>query len=805
MTKKQKGGQKERNPINPLIPDPKQEAKRIQWLSKLSWLICILAGVALSLKSLREPDLWWIFRTGEWIVDNLQVPRVDHFSYTMKEAEWINVKWGFEVIAYSFQQIGGASFVYCFQAIVTVVSLLLIRKIFKTFHQPLFPNDTNFPQIGLIISVILGLITWEFRINGRPEMISHCFVLIFTTFLIHYQKYPSKTILWLIPLQVLWTNLHEAYGTGIVMLGAFTAGTWFDYWLSQRSSLNVSNHKPLWLTATLILAILAMAINPRGLEMITHPWNIFQQLGDNKYTTELFGFTHPNYWQYQAYLNLLFLGLTLITLFLNYPNNNQEKTKPWYFRPIQNFGTGYLLFLAMFFYLSLTAYRNIPFFIVINMPIAALGIQRLAGLMGQKSAIYRQHFKSIGYYGWGFTLLLCLAFYISIPTNTYYEYFNRNDQYGMQVNAVKNPVGVSRFIKEQGVQGRCFADYLTSSYLMWDLRPDFKTFIDLRDLDVFPKDFFNRFAQMTQYPKVFNQADSLYNFNYVVLHRLNFRPLHQHLHQSPDFKLVFADPVALLYLKDNAANAKLIEKHGYTGKKVGFFHQTHPVEASSLSSMVNNLFWPAFSFDNYDRINFDALAAGFYRQLGDLKLAFKKAKAASEDPLNPVKGYEALGNVYLEYAAQSKNKQKQYKRAFQYFKKSNDLAPDKASVLVNLGALSLQFGNVQKAEAYLKDAINSDPGNGRAYQYMAKVYQQKANQNRSKRTAFLKERLSYLENAHRIDPDDRQVLLSLGIGYCEVNACSDAKPFLQTIKQKAIPMNKSIEQNLRKCYQQCLN
>ncbi len=803
MVKKQKADKNKISTNKATPPDPKDKVRGIQWLSKISWLICILAGILLSLKSLREPDLWWIFRTGEWIFENFQVPRMDHFSYTMQGEEWINVKWGFEVIAYLFQQIGGPSFVYCFQAIVTVISLLLTRKIFLTFHKPLFPNNTNYPQIGLIVSVIMGLIAWEFRINGRPEMVSHCLVLGFTTILINYQEKPHKAIFWLIPLQVLWTNLHEAYGTGIIMLGAFTAGAWFDYWLFQRSIINKVNFKPLWLTATLILAILAMAVNPRGIEMIIHPWDIFQQLGANKYTTELFGFTHPNYWQYQAYLNFLFFGITLITLFLPF-NKEDERARPWFLRPLAHFGSGYLLFLAMFFYLSLTAYRNIPFFILVSIPIAALGIQSIIRWLSQQSNFYRQNLQSLGYFGWGLTLILCLAFYASIPTNTYYDALDRNDRYGQQVNVVKNPVGASRFIKENEIEGRCFSGYLTSSYLMWDLRPDFKTFIDLRDLDVFPKDFFNRFAQMTKYPEVFNQADSLYGFDYVVLHRLNFKPLHKHLHQSPDFKLVFADPVALVYLKNNSTNSTVIEEHAYKKNKGNFFHRTQPVKASSLTRGINKLFWPGFEFDKYERINFDAIAADFYRQIGDLETAFEKAKEASKNSINPAKGYEALANIYLGYADQADNQQKHYRRAFEYFNKSNQLVSNNASVLINLGALSLKFGNVQEAENYLKEAIDSDPGNGRAYQYMAKVYQQKANQNRGERESLLKQRLSYLEDAYRIEPDNRQVLLSLGIGYCEMNACSDAKPYLETIRQKDLKVNKSIEKKLLKCYNKCI-
>ncbi|MFT5648128.1 MAG: hypothetical protein ACI976_002824, partial [Aureispira sp.] len=35
-------------------------------IARIAWAICILLGIVLSLKALREPDIWWMYRTGEW-------------------------------------------------------------------------------------------------------------------------------------------------------------------------------------------------------------------------------------------------------------------------------------------------------------------------------------------------------------------------------------------------------------------------------------------------------------------------------------------------------------------------------------------------------------------------------------------------------------------------------------------------------------------------------------------------------------------------------------------------------------------
>lgn len=784
----------------PELPDPKNQDQRLRILVWVSWAVLLLAGFALSLKSLREPDLWWIFRTGEWIINNLQVPQQDPFSYTMNDTEWINVKWGFEVLAALFEKAGGPAFVYVLQGIFTVLSLFLLFKIYQVVKKACYPNHAHLPDGGFIIALFVGLLAWEFRINGRPEAISHLFMLVYAYGLLQYQQHPYKAIYGLVLFQVLWTNLHEAYGMGIIMLGAFTVACWIDYWFYTKKKIGDFNFKPWHLSLTTLAAIPAMAINPRGIPMIWHPWNIYQQLGANKYTTELFNFTHPNYWQFQGYISIILLGLVLFALFQKY-NGKSYGNSLWIFRPLINVGTGYLVFLGMFFYLSLTAYRNIPFFVLISVPLAGLALSHVLTFLNRKWTAYRKKPIRLEQIGFAFLIIVGVGFYGSVTTGSYYQTFDRKDRFGLQVDAVKNPVEATRFLKKHKVEGRCFADYLTSSYLLWHLRPDFKTFIDLRDLDVFPQDFFNRFAQMVKYPDVFKEADSLYQFDYVVLYRLEFQRLHQHLVKSNQYEPVFADAVAVVYLKKNQGNDDLIRKYGMNTQQSDIFHKTDPVKPSTASSIVNHLAWPFFDASTYEQVNFKALASDYYRSVGKLDLAYNKAKEAVNHPNAKGKGHGAMGNVLMEYASETDQKDKQqqyYRNAMRQFEMALDEDSRRVSALVNLGALNLNFGNIAKAQDYLDRAIWLDPGNARAYQYLGKVYRQKANQ--GNRRDMLLQRLDYLEKAYRIDPDNLQLTLSLGVGYCQLDKCAKAQPYLQEIKTGS----KKISGESRQLYTNCL-
>jgi hypothetical protein len=94
-------------------------------LARCGLFLCALIAVAFSIKTLYEADIWWMLRTGRWIVDNGYVPQQDVFSYTFSGAEWINVKWLYEVLIYGLQQVGGAPFILILQMAISVTIVIL--------------------------------------------------------------------------------------------------------------------------------------------------------------------------------------------------------------------------------------------------------------------------------------------------------------------------------------------------------------------------------------------------------------------------------------------------------------------------------------------------------------------------------------------------------------------------------------------------------------------------------------------------------------------------------------------------------
>lgn len=784
-----------------------------QTLARIAWGICILIGIVLSFKALREPDLWWMYRTGEWMLENGAVTKADPFSYTFEGVEWINVKWLFEVIIATGKNWFGVEFIFAFQALVTVLLLTFLYQSANLIRRYTNKNSavSKTPFAGLIIAAFLMLYTIDYRLIGRPEMTSHALTAAYLFLFWKYYYEPSKLIFVLIPLQIFWTNMHEAFGIGMILMLAYLGASWVHYFYAKQQNSPIE--APKWLSMAVGGAIIGIVINPRGFQMLLHPFEIFGQLENNQYTTELASIWKVGYWEgQQAYLNLLFLVgallLVILTPFLQRKKTtpipskastkDKKKIKPqkpktaplnWFKVNVQQYGMGNGLLFFMLFYLSTTAYRNIPFFILAAAPLLAVGIE--------------QSLKRFQKAAWLYPLLIGvgIAFYGSVITGKYHDWSNSKDQYGLQVLASHNPTGAAQFIKDKNIEGRCFSDYLTSAYLLWDLQPEFKTYIDLRDLDIFTSEFFLDFAQVTTYPEHFDAKDDSLNFDYIVLYRPQFIGLHQHLLQSPNYDLVFVDPVACVYLKNTEKNAPLIEQYGFIKNgRQDIFAPLQAIKASSVTYGLSKIFNPLYTPSDYSNTNIDAVAGSYYFDLGMYDLALARGNKAIQNPAEPWRGYELLANTYsqLVFAPQTADSLRTNydQQALYYYDQAIQQNPAYISAIVNKGIHYIQKQDFNTAIHLFSTILEQEKGNSQAIQYLGLCYKFLSNQD----ARYAQQWLDYRLQLNAINPNNPVILLDIGLAHCYLKNCAEAKKYLHDIM--TTPNLPSEELRVAK---QCLN
>lgn len=505
--------------------------------------IVILVSLVLCIRQLGEPDVWWQIRTGEFILENGYVPDTDVFSYTYAGDPWFNVKWGTEVImALVTRWFGPESLMLMHW----MVLLGIIFLIFKSYQQlrSLLKVKEGPPGVGLFIGLLFFLLAMAYRINARPEMMSHLMTAVYLFLFLHFYNKPGNQIFLLIPLQLTWANLHEAFGVGPVLILIFIASLWYRHWFVGKKILYSVKQIRL-ATVAGVLAIISVAIHPMGTAMWLQPFDIFGQLGDNKFTTELWSFKQSEFWNLAAYVSLS------IILFIAYRLLRKEGGKyRW-----QSIPLFYLLILLAFIYLAASANRNLPFVLIAITPILALEIELW---LGNSKPL------KIAYFTAG------ILFYFFVASGRFYTNFYPVEKYGLQVDIQSTPVGAAEFIQQNSLSGNAYVDYFSSSYFLWALQPEYKSYLDLRDLDVFESQFITNnllnYTRPTTPTKsglpLFRFMEDLDHFTYVVMENNDkFINFHRYMNGLEDYVLAYADPLTSVYVKINDQNAKIIDRY----------------------------------------------------------------------------------------------------------------------------------------------------------------------------------------------------------------------------------------------------
>ena len=600
-------------------------------LNKLPYIFCYLVAFVLGVKQLREPDVWWQLLAGRWMLTNGQVTHSDVFSYTMAGHSWVNVKWLYEIFIALLEKAMGPEGVILLQALVNVVIVFVLIKCIKALAKDLQQNVSVLPAV---LSILLFLFVGENRMAGRPEMFSHLFSAIFILFILRYGNTNVKKMWLLVPLQCLWANMHEGYPVGIVILGCYMVGSFLSAYVAREAD---TAHKARNAALIFAAAIAAILINPNGIQLWKQPFEIYRQVLVNKYTSELLSFSQPEYWNLQAITHIaLLLGVVFFWMALLQQRRRQKITLV--FSPAS---LAYLLLIPLFAYLSISANRNIIFAQIALVPSVALLFSALGSKM--KSAASQHRSSSVQF---AISLALAILFYIAVVSNWLYKRSDSPNRYGVHISMLHNPTGAADFLKQHNIKGTAFSDYFVSSYLLWARYPDFRSYIDLRDLDVFSPEFFNSYFELAGHPSRFYQLDSQYHFNYVVLSTSQMLPLQQQLFWKEGYYMVYADPVSVIFLKQNDANKALIADKSI----VKDFSWPQPVEDPAWAAAITKLFDPATGYEDEDEEQLPIYAAQFYNAMQDYPEAIQLLLPQMSRFENDSRAYKTLAQSYMEYS-----------------------------------------------------------------------------------------------------------------------------------------------------------
>jgi len=192
-------------------PDETESAASfLRWLvpatfAVLTFLMCIFP--------MRDTDFYWHLKTGELIWQRLQIPASDLYTYTDFDKPWIDLHWGFQLIVAAVYHLSGVNGIILLKASCYTLAVMI----------GWFATGNGLSHWIKALIWLPAVITISGRAYERPEMIS---LPCLAALLWILERIPHKPkLIWALPLLLIfWTNCHALFVLGMVVTGAFVAG-----------------------------------------------------------------------------------------------------------------------------------------------------------------------------------------------------------------------------------------------------------------------------------------------------------------------------------------------------------------------------------------------------------------------------------------------------------------------------------------------------------------------------------------------------------------------------------------------------
>ena len=219
-----------------------------------------------SMTKVLDYDYWFHFFTGEYIsyTGNIPTTAIGSWYGAENNLQWISHEWLFGYLIYHLTNLIGQSGVVIFCKVLISLggSLALIYGIKKWTHQPLLFG------IG---TIVLATILCNYAVP-RPQVLLYILTISLFWILLKEKEEPSNKTYLLIPLTILWVNLHGgSFMLIFVFLLALIIVDYINLDLGkikfERADYQIQNRR----LKVFLLCAASVIINPHGLEMYMYP------------------------------------------------------------------------------------------------------------------------------------------------------------------------------------------------------------------------------------------------------------------------------------------------------------------------------------------------------------------------------------------------------------------------------------------------------------------------------------------------------------------------------------------------------
>jgi hypothetical protein len=232
-------------------------AERAQFL--LAWVLPLAAVGLVSFAGpiLNDGDTFWHLAAGRWMIAHGQVPAVDPFSYTFAGQPWVAQEWLSEVLMAGAWQAAGWAGVMLLIGLAMGATTALMLGWMRRWLAPL-------PAIA---ALVVGLACVAPSLLARPHILALPAMALWTVGLLDARARAKAPSFWLLPVMILWANLHSSFIVGLGLAAALG--------LEQALDFKAWRWRTMGLWAVFGLASLGAALlTPHGVDGFAFPLRV---------------------------------------------------------------------------------------------------------------------------------------------------------------------------------------------------------------------------------------------------------------------------------------------------------------------------------------------------------------------------------------------------------------------------------------------------------------------------------------------------------------------------------------------------
>ncbi len=654
-----------------------QKLWRILILLGLSLLVVIVFAQKIDFSAI---DLGRHLENGRLVFSQPDLLFKNFYSYTEPDQRFVNHHWLGGVIFYVVYLVGGFN-------LLSIFNILLALAVFLSFFK------LAYKRAGFYLPAIISLpaiLLFSERVEIRPEIFSYLFLAL-TWLIWESERFSSKKkILILLPLFILWANIHIYFFLGLALIGFKLAEKFL--WQAFDGSVNSLGFKLknafFKIKKDLLnLSLLSAAcfLTPNTWRGFFYPFNILKNYGYQIAENKSVFYLQNLILNYNFSIFKLLLVVLLVSLIATW----------FFYKKPRWFDLFFGIFISV---LALFASRNLALFGLVALVLISSALKRPVALLWSRlipnkyeiSEKVKKYLPILP----GLLILGVMLFLIS-------DYQERNNflkgSFGIGLNT--GQADSFEFFRASGLSGPIFNNYDDGSALIFGLDNQEKVFVDNRP-EAYSVNFFtNIYLPMQNEATVWQDILTQYNFKTVYFSHTDQTPwgktFLKRILADSDWQLVYFDRQYVILARKSVTDAAILDK--YALNEWGFRGRLRELAGASN---VRERFYLAALAQSYGMPD---LAEEIYRQI---LLANSKNQRA------------IFSLAYLYSASSDRN---MLFKAIDYFQRGLKIENKTPSAYSDLAMVYWNLGDYFQAEVNWRKALKINRRDADALYYLPQV------------------------------------------------------------------------------------